>query len=166
MSQLFIRKASVADAAAIATLFSEFNAILGADGLPDPDALLPENTNVTPSTMAGRIATMAEVEGAWLAEANGTPAGLMCLRLVPYVGQDVPYAEVTQLYVRAAVKRQGVGAALLATAEDAALQMGATCVHIITGYDNIDAQAFYRAKGYDMPGVEFVKYLSPEAANV
>ena len=49
----------------------------------------------------------------------------------------------------------------------AATQAGATCVHIITGaVDNDDAQAFYRAQGYAMPGVEFVKYFSRETADV
>jgi GNAT superfamily N-acetyltransferase len=164
---LTIREVTVEDAATIATLFSEFNAILGADGLPESEAFLPENANVAPESMARRLEAMAEVEKAWLAEVDGTPAGLICLRLVPYIGQDAPFAEVTQLYVRVAFKRQGIGAALIAVAEHAATQAGATCMHIITGADdNEDAQAFYRAQGYAMPGVEFVKYFSRETADV
>ena len=164
---LTIRQASVEDASTIATLFSEFNALLGADGLPESEAFLPENANVAPDTMARRLEAMREIERAWLAEVNDTPAGFMALRLIPYIGQDVPYAELTQLYVREAFKRQGIGAALIAVAEHAAVQAGATCLHILTGaVDNEDAQAFYRAQGYAMPGVEFVKYFSRETADV
>jgi GNAT superfamily N-acetyltransferase len=163
---LAIREAPIEDAATIATLFSEFNALLGADGLPEGEAFLPGNANIGPDSMARRLEAMREVEKVWLAELDGTPAGLICLRLVPYIGQDVPFAEVTQLYVRETFKRRGVGAALIAVAEHAAVQAGATCVHIITGaVDNEDAQAFYTAQGYSMPGVEFVKFFSRETAN-
>src|SRR5688572_641785 len=163
---LTIREASVEDAATVATLFSEFNALLGADGLPESEAYLPENANVAVHTMVRRLEAMREVERVWLAEVDGAPAGLICLRLVPYIGQDAPFADVTQLYVRQALKRRGIGAALIAVAEHAALQAGATCVHIITGaVNNDDAQAFYKAQGYAMPGVEFVKYFSRETAN-
>jgi len=163
---LTIREVSTEDAATVAELFSEFNAMLGADGLSDRQAFLPENVNVATNTMARRLEAMREVERVWLAEVDGTPAGLICLRLVPYIGQDAPFAEVTQLYVRQALKRHGIGAALIAMAEHAAMQAGATCVHIITGaVENEDAQAFYKAQGYAMPGVEFVKYFSPETAN-
>jgi GNAT superfamily N-acetyltransferase len=164
---LTIREALVEDAATIATLFSEFNALLGADGLPESEAFLPANANIATESMVRRLEAMRDIERALLAEVDGTPAGLICLRLVPYIGQDVPFAEVTQLYVRRAYKRQGVGAALISVAEHAATQQGATCVHIITGaVENENAQAFYRAQGYTMPGVEFVKYLSRETANV
>ena len=163
---LTIREVSVEDAATVAELFSEFNALLGAGGLTEAEAFLPENANVAPDSMARRLEAMREVEKAWLAEMDGTPAGLICLRLVPYIGQEVPFAEVTQLYVRTGFSRQGIGAALIAVAEHAATQAGATCVHIITGaVDNEDAQAFYRAQGYAMPGVEFVKFFSLETAN-
>jgi ribosomal protein S18 acetylase RimI-like enzyme len=63
---------------------------------------------------------------------------------VPYVGQDAPYAELTQLYVRQHFQRQGVGSALIEEVERKAVEAGATCVHVITGQDNKEAQAFYR----------------------
>jgi GNAT superfamily N-acetyltransferase len=163
---LTIREASIEDAATIATLFSEFNALLGADGLPEHEAFLPENANISAESMTRRLEAMRDVEGVWLAEVDGTAAALMCLRLIPYIGQEVPYAELTQLYVREAFQRQGIGAALIAMAEHAAKQAGATCLHILTGaHNNEEAQAFYRAQGYAMPGVEFVKFFSRETAS-
>jgi ribosomal protein S18 acetylase RimI-like enzyme len=160
-----IREVRVEDAETIATLFTEFNAILGADGYADEEALRPERVLVTAAQMKARLDAIAAIEPSLMANLDGEPAGFLCLRLVPYAGQDAPYAEVTQLYVRPALKRRGVGAALIAEAERLAVAAGATCVHIITGAANLDAQAFYRAQGYAMPGVEFEKHFSPEVAH-
>ena len=154
-----VREACVEDAAVVAELFSEFNTILGADGLPEEQAFLPENTNVSAGQMASRLSAMAGVEIAFVAELGGVPAGLACLRLVPYAGQDAPFAELTQLFVRTRFKRRGAGAALIAAVEQRAVAGGATCVHIVTGRDNLDAQAFYKAQGYAMPGVELEKHF-------
>ncbi len=108
---------------------------------------------------------MAQVEQAYVAWLGEDVAGLACLRLVPYVGQDAPYAELTQLYVRPQFQRQGIGATLIAHVERSALEAGATCLAIITGQDNLNAQAFYRAQGYAMPSVVFWKSFAREAAH-
>jgi ribosomal protein S18 acetylase RimI-like enzyme len=144
-------------------LFSEFNSILGADGVPDEVAFLPGHVNVSPEEMERRLQRMAGVEHVLVAHLDQEPAGLACLRLVPYIGQDVPYAELTQLYVRERFQRQGVGAALIAATEERAAAAGATAVHIITGRNNIAAQAFYRNAGYESDCIEFTKYLAVEA---
>jgi ribosomal protein S18 acetylase RimI-like enzyme len=156
---LVIREAGPTDAAVVAQLFSEFNALLGADGVPDAEAFAPANVTVSPEQMQRRLKEIAAVERVWLAEVDGEPSGLACLRLVPYIGQDAPYAELTQLYVRGRFQRLGVGAALIRTIEAAASEAGATCVHIITGNNNGSAQAFYRSVGYESASIEFTKYL-------
>jgi PhnO protein len=160
-----VRPATQHDAAAVATLFSEFNALLGVDGLPAKESYAPELLQVTESQMARRLHGMTGVERVYLAEQEGDFAGLCCLRLVPYIGQDVPYAEVTQLYVRPRFQRRGVGAALLHEAEERARFAGATCVHIITGRNNVNAHAFYRAQGYGSDDIVFDKYFQREAAH-
>jgi GNAT superfamily N-acetyltransferase len=161
--KLSIREADVEDATVVATLFTEFNGLLGADGLPHEQAFLPQHVQVTAAQMARRLERMATVERAFIAAVDEEPAGLTCLRLVPYVGQDAPYAELTQLYVRQRYQRQGVGAALIREVEQRAVQAGATCVHIIMGRDNKGAQAFYCSQGYTMPGVELEKHFVREA---
>jgi ribosomal protein S18 acetylase RimI-like enzyme len=165
VSEVVVRKATLDDAATMALLFSEFNAILGADGLPDSEAFLPENVHLSPAQMAGRLQAMALVEQAFIAWLGEDPAGLACLRLVPYIGQDAPYAELTQLYVRPQYQRHGIGARLVAEVERDAFAAGATCLAIITGEDNLKAQAFYRAQGYAMPSVVFWKPFAREAAH-
>jgi GNAT superfamily N-acetyltransferase len=156
---VIVRQADASDAETIATLFSEFNAILGADGLNEADSMLPENILVSPDQMKLRLQQMADVERAYLASVDEDAAGLACLRLVPYIGQDVPYAELTQMYVRERFQRRGVGAALIAKVEQVAIENGATSVHIITGGDNHGAQAFYRAQGYGSGSVLFSKFF-------
>jgi GNAT superfamily N-acetyltransferase len=165
MTTLTIREATVDDAATVATLFSEFNALLGVDGIPEEDAYNPALFEVTEARMSRRLQAMAGIEHVLLAEAGGDHAGLCCLRLIPYIGQDVPYAEVTQLYVRPQSQRHGVGAALLRAAEARAQAQGCTCVHIITGRQNANARAFYTAQGYRNDDVVFDKYFTDQATS-
>ena len=68
--------------------------------------------------------------------------------LVPHLQGDEPYAELTDIYVDAPFRRQGVARALIAHIEAAARTAGAGEVVIITGFDNESAQAAYRASGY------------------
>ncbi len=165
MTDTTIRQASVNDARTVASVFSEFNALLGVDGLPEEDSYAPELLQVTESQMARRLHGMTGIERVFLAYTDGEVSGLCCLRLIPYIGQDVPYAEVTQLYVRPRFQRRGVGAALIEWAEARAQAAGATCVHIITGRSNVNAQAFYSAQGYQSDDVVFDKYFSREEAH-
>jgi ribosomal protein S18 acetylase RimI-like enzyme len=155
----------VEDADVVATLFSEFNAILGSDGLRGEISFAPQFVDVTGAQMARRMKSMAGIEYVLIAEEGGDPTGLCCLRLIPYIGQDVPYAEVTQLFVRPGSQRNGVGKALLREAESRAKADGATCMHIITSNDNTNAQAFYRAQGYITEMMVFDKYFDTEEAH-
>ena len=72
----------------------------------------------------------------------------VCLRLVPHLQGDEPYAELTDIYVDVLFRRQGVARALIAHVEAAARAAGAGGLVIITGFDNAGAQAAYRASGY------------------
>jgi GNAT superfamily N-acetyltransferase len=59
-----------------------------------------------------------------------------------------PYAELTDIYVDAPFRRQGVARALIAHVEAVARARGAGGLVILTGFDNAGAQAAYRASGY------------------
>jgi GNAT superfamily N-acetyltransferase len=84
----------------------------------------------------------------FLGEMDGRPVDFACLRLVPHIQGDEPYAELTDIFVDAPFRRQGVARALIAQVEAAARIAGASEVVIITGFDNEDAQAAYRAVEY------------------
>jgi len=162
VTDIVVRRASLDDAAAVAEMMTGLNFAVGVGGIRVPYDSQPEYAVFSPETTARRMQAMQAVETVYLAEVDGATAGFMTLRLVPYLDQDVPYAEVMDLFVAADYRRHGVARALVAHAEDVSRQHGATLLHILTGVDNFDAQAFYRAAGYEMPGVLFERYLTPE----
>ena len=85
--------------------------------------------------------------------------GIANLRRLSPVFYPEPYAELTELFVEEAYRRLGVGRALVAYAEQLARQSGAGELFILTGADNLPAQAFYRALGYQADEVAFCKSL-------
>ena len=56
-------------------------------------------------------------------------------------------------------RRRGVGLALMRRAEEIARDRGCTSVHVMTGRDNLEAQAVYRAADYEALYVTFEKFL-------
>ncbi len=131
MTALTIRQATPEDAPELARLLDLF-----------------DGQGATPEQVAARMRACAHVLTTFLAELDGRPAGFACLRLVPHLQGDEPYAELTDIYVDTPFRRRGVARALIARVEAAAREVGAGGVVIITGFDNQDAQAAYRASGY------------------
>ena len=160
-----IRQATPEDAASVAALMTGLNLVVGVSGIPEPEAMLPEHAIFTAELTGRRMQAMSSVEEVFLAAIEGNDVGFMSLRLVPYLDQDVPYAEVMNLYVRPEAQRRGVASALVARAEAVARDRGATVMRILTGADNHGAQAFYRAAGYEIPNVSCEKFLIGAAAN-
>jgi ribosomal protein S18 acetylase RimI-like enzyme len=157
--EVVIRVASLADAADVALLLTELNETVGAVGYaPDQEKLL-ENTYVSVAQAESRLRGVEGIETVLLAFIDGEPAGFTSLRIIPYLDQDTPYAEVTQLHVRPQFRRQGLASQLIEEAERRARDAGGTAVHILCAVDNLDGQAFYRATGYEVVCVEFDKYL-------
>jgi ribosomal protein S18 acetylase RimI-like enzyme len=83
---------------------------------------------------------------------------------VPYLSQDVPYAEVTELIVLTEHRRRDVATLLMAQAEFLARQRGCTAVQVRAWHDNEDAQSFYRAAGFEPLEAGFVRYLAPKSS--
>jgi ribosomal protein S18 acetylase RimI-like enzyme len=108
-----------------------------------------DSMGATPEQVAARMLACQSVLTTFLGEIDGKPVGFACLRLVPHLQGDEPYAELTDIYVDAPFRRHGVARALIARVEAAAQAAGASEVVIITGFDNQDAQAAYRAAGYE-----------------
>jgi ribosomal protein S18 acetylase RimI-like enzyme len=75
-------------------------------------------------------------------------AGFACLRLVPHLQGDAPYAELTDLYVDPPFRRRGVAKALMTEVETVAQAAGADEIVVITGFENDGAQDAYHAQGY------------------
>ncbi len=144
MPAITIRQATPADAVELARMLNLF------DGL-----------GATPEQVAARMAACAHVLTTFIAELDGRPVGFACLRLVPHLQGDEPYAELTDIFVDAPFRRRGVARALIAQVEAAAQAARAGELVIITGFDNQDAQAAYRASGYDNWSLAMKKRLTP-----
>jgi ribosomal protein S18 acetylase RimI-like enzyme len=107
-----------------------------------------DRMGATPEQVAARMVACQRVVTTYLGELDGQPVGFACLRLVPHLQGDEPYAELTDISVDAPFRRHGVARALIARVEAAAQAAGASEVVIITDFDNDGAQAAYRAVGY------------------
>ena len=145
-----IHTATESDAATLAAMFERFNASYRA-------------ITITPEQMAARMRACASVETTLLADFNGQPAGFVCVRVVPYMSDDTPYAEVSDLYVEAEQRRNGIGTALLAAADAHARAHSASEIVVLTGAADdakyIAAQALYRRSGYGDYAVALRKAL-------
>ena len=115
---------------------------------------------MTPEQAASRLAACAGIETTVLAEIEGQVAGFACLRLVPFMSGDEPYAELSDLFVAAPYRRHGVGRALIEHIEQMARAGGAHEMVILTGFDNTVAQALYRAMGYEDYALALKRELS------
>ena len=107
-----------------------------------------DHMGATPEQVAARMLTCQNVLTTFIGELDGQPVGFACLRLIPHLQGDEPYAELTDIYVDAPFRRRGGARALIAHVEAAARARGAGGLVIITGFDNDGAQAAYRASGY------------------
>jgi GNAT superfamily N-acetyltransferase len=145
MTTLTIRQATPGDAPAMARLLDLF-----------------DSTGATPEQVAARMLTCQSVLTTFIGELDGQPVGFACLRLIPHLQGDEPYAELTDIYVDAPFRRQGVARALIAHIEAAAQAASAGGLVIITGFDNAGAQAAYRASGYANWALAMEKRFSNE----
>jgi ribosomal protein S18 acetylase RimI-like enzyme len=107
-----------------------------------------DSMGATPEQVATRMLACQNVLTTFLGELDGQPVGFACLRLVPHLQGDEPYAELTDIFVDVQFRHHGMARALIAQVEAAARAAGASEVVIITGFDNEGAQAAYRASGY------------------
>lgn len=140
-----IRDVRQEDAGAIARLITEFTGM-----------------ETTPEDVRGRLERSQGVEHPILAEIDGETAGFASLRLVHYLGEDAPYAEISELFVTQRFRRQGVGRALLAALEVRARAAGATSMAVLTADDNQAALATYRAAGMEQFAVALQKWFTEE----
>lgn len=87
--------------------------------------------------------------------------GMIGLRMQhSYVSNDLK-TQVSSLVVKPEVQGHGVGKALLAHAEDWAVEQGSHFVYVNSGIkeERTDAHAFYKKRGYSVTGYRFAKKL-------
>ena len=131
MGTIMVRQATPDDATELARMLDVF-----------------DRMGATPEQVAARMLACQSVLTTFIGGMDGQPVGFACLRLVPHLQGDEPYAELTDIYVDAPFRRHGVARALIARVEVTARAAGASDVVIITGFENAGARAAYRAVGY------------------
>ncbi|MCU0489272.1 MAG: GNAT family N-acetyltransferase [Anaerolineales bacterium] len=102
------------------------------------------------------------IEWPVVAEVDGRLVGFAALRLAPGLFYPEPHAEMTELYVEDAYRRRGIGRELVQYVERLAVEMGAVELWLMTGKENLPAQDFYRALGYEQDDLVMSKELKKE----
>ena len=131
MDKPSVEIATPADAPSISDLLYEFN------GEALPPAILTE-----------RMLQAQGLETVFLSKLAGRLAGLLVLRTVPTLSDPEDWAEITELYVRPAARRRGVGKALVEAAIQYAQARGCTHVHLLVDPANRVALSFYSVVGF------------------
>jgi GNAT superfamily N-acetyltransferase len=131
MDEPTVQIATPAHAPSISDLLFEFNG----EALP-------------PATLAGRMEQAQGLETVFLGELAGVLAGLLVLRVVPTLSEPEDWAEITELYVRPAARRRGVGTALVKAAIQYARARGCTHMHLLVDPANRVALSFYPVVGF------------------
>ncbi len=112
MTTLTIRQATSDDAGELARLLDLFDSM-----------------GATPEQVVARMLACQNVLTTYIGVLDGRPVGLACLRLIPHLQGDEPFAELTDIYVDAPFRRQGVARALIAHVEAAARSVVAEHAH-------------------------------------
>ena len=110
--------------------------------------------------MQRRLARSRGIEHPIVAELDGKVVGVASLRLLHYLGEDAPYAEISELFVMKRYRCQGVGRALMAELEARARSAGASSLAVLTAADNEAAGALYHAMGFEAFSVGLQKWLT------
>lgn len=118
----------------------------------DAPALLAMNaafngdTGMTEEAIRRSLLTCPET--VLIAECKGTPAGFCCTQVHHSFCYPAPVAEVTEMYVEEAFRRQGCASAMLRALEELLARQGVDEMHLLTGTANTAAQAAYERAGF------------------
>ena len=126
--------------------------------------LITEFTHLPTTTaqIRQRLARSQNVEFPIVAEIAGQVVGFASLRLVNYLGEDSPYAEVSELFVSKPYRRQGIARALMTELEVRARAAGASSMSVLTAADNDTALALYRAMDFEEFSIALQKWFTED----
>jgi ribosomal protein S18 acetylase RimI-like enzyme len=139
---MLLRDVSEGDAEAISQLITEFT-----------------QRTTTAAQIQQRLARSRGIEHPILAEIDGNVVGFASLRLLNYLGEEAPYAEISELFVSEHYRRQGIAQALMTELEVRARAVGASSLAVLTAADNDPAKALYRAMGFEEFSIALQKWF-------
>jgi GNAT superfamily N-acetyltransferase len=138
-----LRDARAADAERIAELLQQL-------GYPTTEGAVRRRLGL----LAGSPA-----DATWVAETEGVIVGLVGIHVSRSLEYDSPVAKVSEIVVDEAHRGRGLGAQLMAHAEDEARRRGCVLIFLTTAERRKDAHAFYRRLGYEETGRRFARSL-------
>lgn len=127
-----IRRATAADAEAIATLFTD-------EGYPAGQSDIVERL--------GRFSS--DHSQVLVAEGDGAVLGFVAFHALPRFEHDDRIVRLLALVVDGGARERGLGRALIAEAERIAVDLGAAFVEITAGHHRPEARHLYETLGYD-----------------
>jgi ribosomal protein S18 acetylase RimI-like enzyme len=142
---VLLRDVRSGDAEALSQLITEFT-----------------HLSTTPAQIRQRLARSQSIEHPIVAELAGQVVGFASLRLVNYLGEDAPYAEISELFVSEPYRRQGIARALMTELEVRARAAGASGMAVLTAADNNTAVALYRAMGFQEFSIALQKWFTED----
>ena len=132
--------------------------------LPSLAALLSQSTGLETSAIQvhARLSKSQGIEHPIVATIEEQVVGFASLRLAPCLGEDGPYAEVSELFVLPQHRQHGIGAALLSDLEKRARAAGATGWSVIVDAENASAMGLYRKQGFGTFAIAMQQWFSDE----
>ncbi len=136
----------------------------------DADALAKMNREfnrnlIEPKEVSRKLRRGSEI--VLIAENEDQVLGFACAQLMDSFCYVRPYAELTELYVRVAYRRKGVGSALVRNMEKELARRGVMHIHILTAVRNKPARALYDRLRYShsrkRPEMLYDKNMKPKA---
>jgi ribosomal protein S18 acetylase RimI-like enzyme len=140
-----VREAGEQDAAQLALLLTDFSGVVTA-----------------PAQVEARLRRIHGVELCLVAEVDGRLAGFGCLRCIPCLGEDGPYAELSDLFVRIESRRLGIAEALVGALEARARGAGALGWQVIVDPKNEAARSLYQKLGFSTFAVAQQKWFGDD----
>jgi GNAT superfamily N-acetyltransferase len=148
MTDLTIREATEADAAALAPLL----AVLGY--ATPPEVLRERLTAFRDVDPSGHVLAAFDEDGRAL--------GFPTLHHTPVLHRPTAVGRITALAVDAAAQGRGVGRRLVEAAERLCRAAGLARIEVTSGLTHTPAYDFYRHLGYADHGLRFARVLAPE----
>jgi ribosomal protein S18 acetylase RimI-like enzyme len=140
-----VREAELADSAALASMLSSFTGLA-----------------TSAAQVEARLQRIHGLELVLVAEVDGRLVGLGCLRCLPCLGEDGPFAELSDLFVSVESRRLGIGEALVHALEARARAAGAMGWQVNVDPENEAARRLYQKLGFAQFAVAQQKWFSAE----
>ena len=145
-TQIVVRPAAAADAAAISVLLNELGYPLDVTQVKNNISLLSVSAN----------------DAIFVAEASSSVVGVLSFHVMPLFHVVGNLGRISSLVISSQWQRRGIGSSsrLVKAAEEFGLSKGCLRIEVTSGDYRVDAHAFYQKLGYRIDERRFIKRLT------